>query len=99
MSVINQMLKDLEQRSPEPNTHATQSGNVAVAHSPIKIALVTGVCVLAICLLSFYVWQLINENNALKAEQITHRANVTEISAIEVNATEISSAKNNRYLK
>ena len=87
MSVINQMLKDLEQRSPEPNSQATQSGHVAVVHSPIKIALVSGVCVFAICLLSFYVWQLINENNALKAEQITHSANATDINSAKNSST------------
>lgn len=78
MSVINQMLKDLEQRSPEANNNTGQVNNTALAHSPIKIALVTGVCVLALCLLSFYIWQLITENNALKSEQIVSRANAIE---------------------
>jgi len=78
MSVINQMLKDLEQRSPELNAHSTQSGSIAATHSPIKIAVVTGICVLAVCFISFYVWQLISENNALKAQQITYRATAVE---------------------
>ena len=78
MSVINQMLKDLEQRSLELNAHSTQSGSIAATHSPIKIAVVTGICVLAVCFISFYVWQLISENNALKAQQITYRATAVE---------------------
>ncbi|TWX70685.1 tetratricopeptide repeat protein [Colwellia demingiae] len=78
MSVINQMLKDLEQRSPESNALSTQSGNTPVVQSPIKIAVVTGICVLTVCFISFYIWQLISENNALKAEQITNRATVIE---------------------
>lgn len=71
MSVINQMLKDLEQRSPEPNDNAVQSGKLVQAHSPMKIAVITGVFVLTLCLVSFYIWQLISENNALKAQQLT----------------------------
>ena len=71
MSVINQMLKDLEQRSPEANTHSTQPAHVALTYSPRKIALVTGIFVLAVCLISFYVWQLMSENKALKAEQFS----------------------------
>lgn len=85
MSVINQMLKDLEQRSPEPNTHSTQSGSIVATHSPIKIAVVTGVFVLIACLISFYVWQLINENSALKAQQITYRAKTNQISSEAIN--------------
>ncbi len=98
MSVINQMLKDLEQRSSEPNAHATQSGNVAVAHSPIKIALVTGFCVLVICLISFYVWQLISENKTLKAEQITNRATAVEISSAKNRPEAINSQVNTSKL-
>jgi len=94
MSVINQMLKDLEQRSPESNTHATQSGNVAAPHSPIKIAFVTGFCVLAVCFLSFYVWQLISENNALKAEKITNKVNAVQMSLAKNRAENISSQIN-----
>jgi len=71
MSVINQMLKDLEQRSPEPNDNAVQSGKLVQAHSPMKIAVITGVFVLTLCLVSFYIWQLISENNALKSQQLT----------------------------
>ena len=70
MSVINQMLKDLEQRSPKSNGHTVQPGNVELAYSPRKIALVTGICVLVFCFISFYVWQLNNENSLLKANTV-----------------------------
>jgi len=69
MSVINQMLKDLDKRSPEVNASSTQTANVNATHSPMKIALITAISVLVICSLAFYVWQLNNENNALKAQQ------------------------------
>jgi len=71
MSVINQMLKDLEKRTPEPNANSIQSDKVVEAHSPRKIVAVTSICVLTICLIGFYIWQLISENNALKAQQLT----------------------------
>ncbi|PKI13159.1 tetratricopeptide repeat protein [Colwellia sp. 12G3] len=73
MSVINQMLKDLEQRSPEPNAHSVQPGHVESSYSPIKIALLSGISVFGICLISFYVWQLVSENTALKAEKISNQ--------------------------
>ncbi len=69
MSVINQMLKDLDQRGPEANTHTTQAQNVTSSHSSIKIALITAISVLVICSMAFYVWQLSNENKALKEQQ------------------------------
>ena len=71
MSVINQMLKDLDQRSPEVNASSTQTGNVAVPHSPMKIVLITAISVLVICAFAFYIWQLNSENNALKAQKST----------------------------
>ncbi|PKG85253.1 MSHA biogenesis protein MshN [Colwellia sp. 75C3] len=74
MSVINQMLKDLDQRSPEPNSQTVQPEQVSSIISPKKIALITGTCVFAVCVISFYFWQLISENNALKAEKVTSNA-------------------------
>ncbi len=71
MSVINQMLKDLEQRSPESNADSAHSSNNMQVHSAKKTAIITGVLVLILCLISFYIWQLISENNALKAQQLT----------------------------
>jgi MSHA biogenesis protein MshN len=81
MSVINQMLKDLDQRSPEYHTHASSIGNVVLAYSPIKVAIITGICVLAVCFISFYAWQLITENNILKAQYVTNGLPSPEVSA------------------
>jgi len=74
MSVINQMLKDLDQRSPEANTHTAQAHNVASPHSPIKIALISAVSVLVICSIAFYIWQLTRENEALKEQRNINNA-------------------------
>ncbi len=70
MSVINQMLKDLEERSPEQSSTVSQPTTASPSHSSTKLVLVTTLCVLSICFVSFYIWQLVNENQALKAEKI-----------------------------
>jgi MSHA biogenesis protein MshN len=77
MSVINQMLKDLDKRSPESNNSAAQPANLANTYSPIKIAISTALFVLFICLISFYIWQLTGENEALRAEK-KHNAEMTD---------------------
>ena len=69
MSVINQMLKDLEERSPEQSSKVTQPTHISPKNSPIKLVLLTTVSVLSLCFVSFYVWQLMSENQALKAEK------------------------------
>jgi len=69
MSVINQMLKDLEQRSPESGQLTPQPANNTPLHSPIKIIALTAILMLVICFIGFYVWQLTSENNALRAEK------------------------------
>lgn len=92
MSVINQMLKDLEQRSPEPNTKATQSGAGAEAQSPRKIVVITSICVLTVCLIGFYIWQLISENNALKSQKITNSVSVVGTVSVKNKSQDINSS-------
>jgi MSHA biogenesis protein MshN len=92
MSVINQMLKDLEQRSPEPNANSTQSGKVVEAHSPRKIVVVTSICVLTVCFIGFYIWQLISENNALKSQQITNSMSVVGTVSVRNKSADINSS-------
>lgn len=92
MSVINQMLKDLEQRSPEPNANSIQSGKVVEAHSPRKIVVITSVFVLTVCLIVFYIWQLISENNALKSQQITNSMSVVGTVSVRNESEDIKSS-------
>jgi len=73
MSVINQMLKDLDKRPSETNSNAVQPSHNALVYSPKKIALISGFCVFVTCLISFYMWQLISENNALKDDKASYR--------------------------
>jgi MSHA biogenesis protein MshN len=73
MSVINQMLKDLEKRPTETNSKSVLPNHNRLTYSSKKIALISGFCVFVTCLISFYVWQLISENNALKAEKSSYR--------------------------
>ncbi|MBU2870309.1 MSHA biogenesis protein MshN [Colwellia sp. E2M01] len=69
MSVINQMLKDLDKRDSESNKHNALQNNSRMGLSTTNVALITGFGVLFLCLLGFYIWQLIAENNTLKAEK------------------------------
>lgn len=57
MSVINQMLKDLEQRTPE---QGQASIPVAINHKPstIKIVLISLLVLISLNLLGFYIWDL-----------------------------------------
>ncbi len=57
MSVINQMLKDLEQRAPEQGQAPMP---VAAAHKPssLKIVLISVVVLLSLNALGFYIWNL-----------------------------------------
>ncbi|NQY48594.1 MAG: tetratricopeptide repeat protein [Colwellia sp.] len=79
MSVINQMLKDLDQRTPDADALAAQPNYPAPVHSPMKIVAITTILVLVVCLTSFYVWSLQNENKALKAEQGATKASSTQL--------------------
>ncbi len=69
MSVINQMLKDLDKRNPEHTSTTMPASNVPNKHAPIKVVLITAVSVLLLCFLGFYMWHLVSENKALKAEK------------------------------
>lgn len=73
MSVINQMLKDLDKRNPEVSAQNSPVGHSTPVHSTQKVILITSVTVILICAFALFIWQVISENNALKAEQISHK--------------------------
>ena len=79
MSVINQMLKDLDQRTPDADALAAQPSYPAPVHSPMKIVAITTILVLVVCLTSFYVWSLQNENKALKAVYSATKASSVQL--------------------
>ncbi|WP_057832752.1 tetratricopeptide repeat protein [Colwellia sp. TT2012] len=87
MSVINQMLNDLEQRSPDSEALTAQPTYHTQVQSPIKIVVLTTLCVLIVCLASFYVWQLLRENTALKAEQWSNKASAAQVLAVSTLAS------------
>ena len=68
MSVINQMLKDLDERQNEQNTLDDRSSSVVVKSSSSKLITITVVVVLLINGIGLLFWQLYNENKQLKAE-------------------------------
>lgn len=98
MSVINQMLKDLEQRSPESNARTVQPGHVESTYSSKTIVLITSISVFAVCFISFYIWHLVSENKALKAEKdnsklnqlVTNQVNQARELEINENRTDIA---------
>lgn len=67
MSVINQMLKDLEERNSGPQN--TQTGYVPVQNKASKKGYIWIVVVLiSINIIGWFVWQLYDENQALKED-------------------------------
>jgi len=77
MSVINQMLQDLEKRRPDPITSEVAVNHSRVLHSPVKTVLITTILVLLLCCLGLYIWQLTNENTLLKANTVNVAKNET----------------------
>lgn len=67
MSVINQMLQDLEKRRPDPVNNQVSVNPSSTVYSPVKTVFITATLVLGVCALSLYIWQLNNENTFLKA--------------------------------
>lgn len=86
MSVINQMLKDLDKRNPEQEKHVTPVGDMVTAHSTKKIIVLTSVTVFLVCFIVFYMWTLLNENSALKAEKSV-RNGIQESTKLEASIT------------
>ncbi|MEW6989169.1 tetratricopeptide repeat protein [Colwelliaceae bacterium 6441] len=68
MSVINQMLKDLDKRQGEQQGTATNQVLINRTRSPIKLVVIITLIVIAINVFGIFVWQLYNENETLKLE-------------------------------
>jgi MSHA biogenesis protein MshN len=77
VSVINQMLKDLEQRTPEQGQVATP---VAMSNKPstIKIVLISLLVLVSLNLLGFYIWNLQEQvtSSELKLKEKVQRQSV-----------------------
>jgi len=71
MSVINQMLKDLEERTPEKFSNNSQAVTVVDKTSPVKLGAIILVVLLILNAIGLYVWSLLQENQALKAETVS----------------------------
>ena len=68
MSVINQMLKDLDSRTAEQHGTASHPYIPAQAKSPTKVIILTVFTMLCLTVLAFLVWQMYQENQALKQQ-------------------------------
>ncbi len=77
MSVINQMLKDLEQRSPEQGGANAAPIAVPEKTSTVKVVAYTVLVLLVVNAVGIYIWQLLNENTALKQQNHAKPAAIT----------------------
>ncbi len=68
MSVINQMLKDLDQRNSEHTGEQSIVAPMASKSSSRKLMAVVSVALVAILLAAMFAWQLYNENKHFKAQ-------------------------------
>ncbi len=71
MSVINQMLKDLEERTPDNNQRSATAVTIPAKSSPVKVVLITLTILLMLNGIGWYVWQLNQENKLLKEQHIS----------------------------
>lgn len=93
MSVINQMLKDLEQRSPEQGAANVAPVAVTEKNSTIKVVAYTVFILLIVNAVGIYIWQLLNENSALKQQ---NQAKPTTAEVVSSEKTESTAANNNQ---
>ncbi|MGL1956519.1 MAG: tetratricopeptide repeat protein [Colwellia sp.] len=80
MSVINQMLKDLEQRNAEQG-HNTAQIAIPSKSSPLKIIMLIIAVLVLINIAGFYIWQLVSENQLLKNQVAKPLTVMSEIQA------------------
>lgn len=82
MSVINQMLKELEQRQSDEPTQTSTAATQVEKKSTVTIVLVTAVIVLLISLLGFYVWKLNHDNEILQNAVAKSQSQQPQLSSI-----------------
>jgi len=68
MSVINQMLKDLDKRSPEQAVEANEYPVVITKKTPFNTILISIAVIIFLNIAGIYMWQLFTENQQLKAQ-------------------------------
>lgn len=71
MSVINQMLKDLEERAPEQANNNSHAIVIAEKASPVKLISLTIAVLVILNALGLYMWSLYQENQLLKEKEAT----------------------------
>jgi len=82
VSVINQMLKELEQRQSDESTQTSTAVTPVEKKSTVTIVLVTAVIVLLISLLGFYVWKLNHDNEILQNAVVKSQSQQPQLSSI-----------------
>lgn len=100
MSVINQMLKDLDKRQGEQ----TASSNVVIPtttkNSSIKILTIIIIAIILVNIVGIFVWQLYSENQSLKTQAQQSNTKISQInsasSTVEDNALANTQPTNNQ---
>jgi MSHA biogenesis protein MshN len=86
MSVINQMLKDLDKRQVQQPENSTPIIGARPGTSTLKITLIVVSIAVLLNVVGFYAWQLYSENKSLKTQVSAHEsAQVSESKATETN--------------
>lgn len=93
MSVINQMLKDLDDRNPEQARSASQTYIPKQATSPVKAILITVLIMLCVTAAVFFIWNIYQENQQLKLELNNNTNTVVKPVIDKVTETEKTSVQ------
>ena len=92
MSVINQMLKDLDKRQGEQVAGSNVVMPVAAKNSNIKLVAIMIIAIILLNIAGLYAWQLYSENQTLKT-QIQHPVASESQANIEVEHSTVSTEK------
>ncbi len=94
MSVINQMLKDLDKRQEEQTAGSNVVIPAVAKNSSIKILLIAIIVIVLANIAGIFVWQLYAENQLLKTQAQQSSAEVGQMN-LNTTAAEASSSENN----
>lgn len=93
MSVINQMLKDLDKRQGEQAENSSPLSSVAAKNSSVKIFLAVVILIVLTNVVGIFAWQLYAENQSLKSQTQQSSAAVRQIN-LDTTADKENSSEN-----
>ena len=94
MSVINQMLKDLQQRQDDKPSAEVSSQLMIEENNSTRTTIIIGLVIVVIGLMAFIVWQMYVENQQLKTlNQVKPSLNMAQTAIPSVNETQLINAE------